>query len=456
VRGYDVGHGVRRAVRVAVVVLALVLVAPAALAEPDSVEEAERQLEETRERRGETEAEQRRRQAALESAQQDLHDITQQVEAAQSELAAVEVRLADAEAELARVEAELAEATEAHEAAVARTEEVTEELIAADAELKRTEAELEERIDVFDARVAATYKYGTITYAQVLVDSRDFEEFLTSFYYVRSAMGFDQVVIDEITTLTQELARQRAEVARLRDVAREEEAKAEEAREAVAALAEAQREATEHVADERDRQRQLTAQLESAREQHQAQVSALAAESQALEAELRELTELEGERQAQLERMRAERRRSGGSGGTASGGSSCQAGWTPNELAWPTNGCMTSGYGYRTHPIHGTRRLHTGIDIPAPTGQQIVTATDGYVVSAGWRGGYGLTVVVDHGGGIATLYAHMSDIWVSAGQLVSHAEGIGAVGSTGQSTGPHLHFEVRVNGDPRDPMDWYR
>lgn len=444
------GSRARRAIRALAVAVALLLLAPAALAEPGSVEDAERQLEETRQRRDATEAEHERRQRALAEAEADLHDITVQVEEARSELAAVDARLAEAEAELTRVEAELEEAIAAHQEAVERSEAITLELIAADDELTRVEGELADREGALDARVAATYKYGTVTYAQVLVDSRDFEEFLTSYYYVRSAMGFDQAMVEEISALTRELAAHRAEVARLRDVARDEEAKAKDARETVTVLAAEQRAATEEVATERHRQQQLTAQLEAAREQHRAQVDALAAESAALEDELRQLAAQESEREAQLQQMREARRRSG------SGGARCEAGWTPDQLAWPTDGCMTSGYGYRTHPIYGTQRMHTGIDIPGPTGQQIVAATDGYVVSSGWRGGYGLAVVIDHGGGLATLYGHMSDVWVSAGQLVAHGEGVGAIGSTGQSTGPHLHFEVRVDGSPRDPMDWYR
>jgi murein DD-endopeptidase MepM/ murein hydrolase activator NlpD len=101
-------------------------------------------------------------------------------------------------------------------------------------------------------------------------------------------------------------------------------------------------------------------------------------------------------------------------------------------------------------------RMHEGFDIAAPTGQTIVAATDGHVVHAGWINGYGQTVMINHGGGIVTLYAHMSAFAVSEGQLVSHGQKVGGIGSTGNSTGPHLHFEVRVNGEPRDPMNWYR
>jgi murein DD-endopeptidase MepM/ murein hydrolase activator NlpD len=113
-----------------------------------------------------------------------------------------------------------------------------------------------------------------------------------------------------------------------------------------------------------------------------------------------------------------------------------------------------SPYGWRLHPILGYQRLHTGVDIPAPSGTPIRAAADGMVLSAGPRGGYGNTVIIDHGSSMATLYAHQSDINVAPGQTVQAGDVIGEVGSTGLSTGPHLHFEVRIGGTPVDPLGY--
>ena len=121
-------------------------------------------------------------------------------------------------------------------------------------------------------------------------------------------------------------------------------------------------------------------------------------------------------------------------------------------FVFPVNGRITSGFGYRRHPILGTSRLHAGVDFGAPTGTTIYAADAGRVIFAGWYGGYGNTVIVDHGGGISTLYAHCSRLFVSSGQSVGQGRAIAAVGSTGLSTGPHLHFEVRQNGNPVNPM----
>ncbi|MGG6294765.1 murein hydrolase activator EnvC family protein [Leptolyngbya sp. AN02str] len=121
----------------------------------------------------------------------------------------------------------------------------------------------------------------------------------------------------------------------------------------------------------------------------------------------------------------------------------------------PTEGRLTSNFGYRVHPILGKRRFHAGIDFGAPQGTTIRAADTGVVIYAGWYGGYGRSVIIDHGNRISTLYAHSSRIFVAEGQRVERGQAIAAVGSTGFSTGPHLHFEVRRNGEPVNPIDFF-
>lgn len=125
-------------------------------------------------------------------------------------------------------------------------------------------------------------------------------------------------------------------------------------------------------------------------------------------------------------------------------------------MAWPVPGytTITSQYGMRTHPITGVYKLHTGTDISAPIGATFVATNDGIVVKAEYNTAYGNMVMIDHGGGISTLYAHGSEILVSVGQTVFKGTAVLKVGSTGYSTGPHAHFEVRVNGNPVQPLDY--
>lgn len=125
-------------------------------------------------------------------------------------------------------------------------------------------------------------------------------------------------------------------------------------------------------------------------------------------------------------------------------------------LSYPCEqGRLTSDYGMRIHPITGKRKMHTGIDIGGnPTGTPVLASADGIVITSGWISGYGYTVIVDHGNNVSTLYAHNSKLVAKVGQVVERGQTIAKVGSTGNSTGPHIHFEVRVNGKTTDPKEW--
>ncbi len=122
-----------------------------------------------------------------------------------------------------------------------------------------------------------------------------------------------------------------------------------------------------------------------------------------------------------------------------------------SSFIWPVRGVITSPFGYRMHPIRGRYIFHSGIDIGVASGTPIKCSANGTVIMSTWYGGYGNCIIVDHGGGWSTLYGHCSALYVSKGKTVMQGTVIGAVGSTGMSTGPHLHFEVRYNGSPVDP-----
>ena len=122
------------------------------------------------------------------------------------------------------------------------------------------------------------------------------------------------------------------------------------------------------------------------------------------------------------------------------------------RMSYPSNGPISSNFGWRVHPIFGTSKFHSGTDFAAPQGAPIQAADRGTVIFAGWRGGYGNAVILDHGSGLTTLYGHASQLYVTEGEAVQKGQTIAAVGSTGFSTGPHLHFEVRLNGEPTNPL----
>ena len=129
------------------------------------------------------------------------------------------------------------------------------------------------------------------------------------------------------------------------------------------------------------------------------------------------------------------------------------------QFGWPLPGYSVgsgsgSKFGMRVHPVTGVYKLHTGVDIPAPSGTPIYAAEAGKVITASYKGAYGNCVIIDHGGSYSTLYGHQSRIAVSVGETVSRGQVIGYVGTTGYSTGNHLHFEVRVNGTPQNPLSY--
>ena len=125
-------------------------------------------------------------------------------------------------------------------------------------------------------------------------------------------------------------------------------------------------------------------------------------------------------------------------------------------LIWPTNATrlITSPYGNRVSPTLGATTFHAGVDIGAPYGSSVLAALPGKIIEAGWYGGYGLCVVIAHDEGISTLYGHLDSVHVSVGQQVKRGQVIGLCGSTGISTGPHIHYEVRVNGNPINPLPY--
>ncbi|MBX3113409.1 MAG: peptidoglycan DD-metalloendopeptidase family protein [Fimbriimonadaceae bacterium] len=185
-------------------------------------------------------------------------------------------------------------------------------------------------------------------------------------------------------------------------------------------------------------QKQEVGELQAARAKKKQLFAALKAEENELEVRLEEMERESNKLEAQIAAIQA---RTSGSTPIYNG-----------KFIRPVNGRMSSGFGSRVHPITGKRKTHTGIDIAASSGTPIKAAGSGKVITASYINGYGNTIVIDHGGGISTLYGHCSRLYAKVGQSVKTGERIAAVGSTGFSTGPHLHFEVRVNGKPVNPI----
>lgn len=382
----------------------------------------------------------------LDGARGGLQQVEEQRAVTVADLEASQARQAAMHERLLVLTAELGAAQGSLEAADAVLGSTTRELEATRRQLEETREDLDVARLVFADRTRASYMYGGAgrSGASVLFGVADVTEFNRAVAYVQRVMASDREQIALVGNLERQVAAATVELGLLQERHRTERAVAQVERDRVANLVTEQDTLHREATAEADHHARILTALDADRASHVALIDALEAESDQLEAELRRRAQQEEARRlAAAEAARASRASQPQSPAVSA------SGWQR-----PSDGRMSSGYGMRRHPIYGSPRLHTGVDFGAPIGAPIYAATAGTVVSAGWRGGYGLAVVVDHGGGVATLYAHASALLVSPGQSVSRGQVIARTGSTGQSTGPHLHFEVRVNGQPRDPVPY--
>ena len=290
-----------------------------------------------------------------------------------------------------------------------------------------------DQLEKYRSRVRAMEENGNIGFVGFLLNSSDLGEFLTAVDDIGEIMESDRELEDAYIE-----AREKTEEAR----AEFEAYKAEV--EAVKAELEAQQEELEAELDEAN---QLIAQITSDIESNAAILEEFAAAEKLAETNVANMViALEKKRLAEEAAAAAAAGAAGGGGG--GGGSAVGTG----AFMWPANSTyITSRFGLRIHPVTGQQKSHTGIDIGASAGSNVLAAAAGTVTMASWNGGYGNCVMIDHGNGYQTLYAHMSSLAVASGASVSAGTVLGYVGSTGVSTGPHLHFEIWASGSRVDP-----
>jgi murein DD-endopeptidase MepM/ murein hydrolase activator NlpD len=383
--------------------------------------------------------------AEIETAERELLGIREQRQQLQVSLDQFTAALADANTRLAAAHAESDRLAVASVVLQIQVDATQQKLERARAAARRSAVQLYLRSD----SSAMLDLIGSADGAGAVVEGRQ---------YLKHVNGKRHSSADRVAVLRSELADQSMQLAETRrsaDAARDE-AIAQQAQ--VATLQALQQQAldaaiaTEMVYDAKHGV--LVAQKSQLAAEFQAESDRIAAELAAAAAAER----------AAAEAAAAAAARNNTSNGTSNGGGSGSGSTAAAVDEGPTgNGTfirpiagagITSGFGYRTDPITGGSGLHSGIDFGAGCGTPIRAAGSGTVLSAGWNGGYGNATIINHGGGLATLYGHQSQIGVSAGQSVSQGEVIGYVGTTGRSTGCHLHFEVRVNGNPVNPLGY--
>ena len=356
-------------------------------------------------------------------AAEDVDELQDKLSSLEDEKAAVKEKIAeltkqanDVEATRAALQSEIDLTKEEISTVEAYIDRLQEQIYVKTTELAAAEEALEQKEEEFALTVRTTYEQGDSSYLEVLLNSSSFSDLLSRMEIITAIMEDNKKIVAEYTAAKEDIEQKKRELQDTQD---------------------SQKEYQENLNYKVD---ELAA--------SEAEQAALAESLQAYKAESEaEYDRISNEMQDVSNQIAALSAQSAASGGVPYSGT----------FVWPTPSCTTTSsvYGYRVHPIYGTVKFHAGEDIPASYGAEILAAASGTVTTAGWVSGYGNYTVIDHGGGTMTAYGHQSSILVSVGQYVEQGQVIGYVGSTGNSTGPHLHFEVYQNGSTVDPKSFF-
>lgn len=282
-------------------------------------------------------------------------------------------------------------------------------------EIAEAQANYDKQKKLLDDRLITVYESGTTEYLDVVLSSKSITEFLSSYYLISILTDSNMNFLDDIE--------------RQKKLIEEDQKELEEQKNQINTAKEEKEKASIILQNTKIQKDSYTAQLTDQEKKIQLEIDAYQTEINQLEAEIQSIT---------------------------SNNLIVNPNYVGGEMLWPLPGYtrLSSTFKMRVHPITGVYKLHSGIDIPAPKGTNVLAANDGVVVKAGRNTAYGNMVMIDHGGGVSTLYGHGSEITVTLGQTVKKGDVILKVGSTGYSTGNHLHFEVRVNGSAVNPLPY--
>lgn len=340
-------------------------------------------------------------------------NLNEQIKNTQNEIKAIEQQTKDVSKQIADLDVKMDNATNELDKVEKELENLEINIEKTTAELKEAEENIGDKKDTFNKRLRVMYKNGNVGYLEVLLSSANIKDFLSRQDMIKAIAKHDTELIEYMKEQRDIIDTKKTELEMQKNAVQVSKTKLEVRR--------------------RD--------LAKATREKEDLMGRLQKDKAAYEKEYDKLNDYAKEIESQI--VKLQRKTGPYSGGT---------------MAWPVPGYsrISSPYGYRIHPVFKTKKLHTGIDIPAPTGTSITAAQGGTVIYSGTLGGYGKTIMLDHGGGIVTLYGHNSSLVVKEGQEVKKGDTIAKAGSTGVSTGPHCHFEVRKNGAYVDPIPWLK
>ena len=328
----------------------------------------------------------------LENVQSNLSENLQQVEKLDSRIETAEKELAEQESKITELKNSISQL---------------------ETELNTITEKYDKQVELFKQRMVAIYIAGDTQYLDVLLNSSSLSDFISSYYIISQLTQIDEELINNLETKKKSM-----------DLSMQ---KLENEKKELATIVE--------------NQTRTTRTLQNTKKMRENFIAKLSDEEKNLQEKIDEINQQYDIVNQQILALAQQ---------------GIDTAYIGGELEWPVPGYtrITSKFAMRVHPITGQYKLHTGVDIGAPEGANFVAANDGIVVKAELNAAYGNMVIIDHGGGISTLYAHGSAILVEVGQSVKRGDSILKVGSTGYSTGPHAHFEVRINGVATDPLPY--
>lgn len=347
----------------------------------------------------------------IEEARQKLQELNQQIDAQEANVNVARQKQRSIVNQISTLDQSIKTVEDRIDALDNDITQLEKEISKTEKDIAREEKELDKQVNVLGERLVYVYEEGgQASYLEVLLASTDFKDFLTRYDMLKYIIQGDMELIDAINQQRRELDLKKSDL--------------EVKQNRLLAAREEQKKHRESLGQQHSEKKAVLSEVNQEKVSYEQALAELEAASQEVEAIIR-------------------RSQSGSQLGTGA-------------FTWPTPGysTITSPYGMRYHPILKTRKMHTGMDIGAPMGAKIVAADSGTVIFSGWMGAYGQAIIVDHGKGLSTLYGHQSSLLVSNGQSVNKGQTIGKVGSTGWSTGAHLHFEVRINGQYTDPRNY--
>ncbi len=345
-------------------------------------------------------------------------ELKKQAQQAKEQLQETKTEKSAIVAEAEQIDAALEQVTEELDVINKSLEELTVVYEKTQLELDEAVADREKQFEVFKKRMRFMYIRGKSGYLDIVFKSKDLSDFMNRLEYINRIVAYDQSLVSRLREVEQVIADKLAET-------------------------KIQKQEMQVLANQ---QTQKVAALEEKLHEKNTIIAKLTADEQKYSQVLSTLDAADKDIAKKIQQAQS------------AGAYTVANPYSGGKLSWPvpSSGRISSGYGGRPSPISGRKEFHTGIDIPSGSGNAVVAAEGGVVIKAGnFNNGYGNMVIIDHGNGLSTMYAHNSKNLVKAGQTVSRGETIAKIGSTGYSTGPHLHFEVRINGAHTNPTKYF-